>query len=115
MHLAQLVSMLFSPEHVRPGDPVGRMFDLRRVGDGPCDSIGAGLSLLLSWSRLGSWSPEDCMSAYCQFMMSAVPLRATAMIVAPVDTAQLHHTMQALREGKQTTAWWGSHRDAAFR
>ena len=32
-HVAQLVSMVFSPEHVRPRHPVRRMFDLRRLFD----------------------------------------------------------------------------------
>ena len=54
------------------------------------------------------------MSAYRQFMMSAAPLRSTAMTLAPVDTTQLHDAMRALRQGKHTTAWWTSHRDAAF-
>ena len=106
--------MVFSPEHVRPRDPVGRMFDLRRLSDGQRDRIGAGPSLPLLWSRLRRRSPEDCMSAYRQFMMSVGPLHATAMTVAPVDTAQLHDAMRALRQAKQTTAWWTSHKDAVL-
>ena len=104
--------MVFSPHHVCPCDPVGCMFDLCRLSYRQRDKIGAGLSLLLSWSRLGRWPPEGCVSAYRQFMVSAVPLHATTMTVAPVDTAQLHDAMQALRQGKQTTAQWASHRDS---
>ena len=48
------------------------------------------------------------------FMMFAAPLRATATTVAPLDTAQLHNAMHALQQGRQTTTWWVSHRDAAF-
>ena len=114
-HLAQLVSMVSNPERVRPRDRVARMFDLRRLSDGQRDTVGAGLSLLLSWSLLGRWSPEDCMSAYRQLMMPAAPLRASAMVVAPVDTAHLHHAMRALRQGRRVTASWTSHKDAAFR
>ena len=114
MHPTQLVSMVFTPEHVRPRDPVGRLFDLRRLSDSQPDRVGASLSLPLSWSRLGRWSPEDCMSAYRQFMMCVAPLRATTMTVAPADTTQLHNAMWAHRQGKQTAAWWTSHKDAAF-
>ena len=44
------------------------------------------------------------MSVYRQFMMFGASPRAAAMIVAPVDTAQLHDAMRALRQGKETTA-----------
>ena len=114
IHLAHYVYFVFDPYDVRPVtlDPVGRLFDIRRMDNALKERVAAALSLVFSWSRVGALSRGVYMKAYHHPMLHSTPLQSfVASLLTGVPSRMSQAVMSC--DTSEVDLWLQKKNDAA--